>query len=329
MDVKKVKGLDNNFLKVNEKIRPKVPPEYFGLHTLVAFVGSTGTGKTQAAIKLAMHYLEHGAFTIVYVISPTCDQNAAFDLLKQPPENFYSGRRTLDDPSGCLQEVLTRIEELVDMYFKREEYRRIYGKWKAGKPLTYAENFLLQRNFFEPKPALPRPSPLLMIDDLSHTSMFRGAASNLLINTTLRHRHMYEVGLSIFMLVQTWKSGLPKSIRQNCRQFCIFKTHDDTQLKSMYEEVAAQVSKEDFYKAYDLATDKPYQFLSVDMIRENGMPLFRINFDQLLNFTPQPKLNSKKRKAVEKEKIIETEKTGEKADASTKSVVTVLRPNHR
>jgi hypothetical protein len=320
MQVKKVKGLDNNFLKVNEKIRPKVPDEYFGLHTLIAFVGSTGTGKTQAAIRLAMHYLEHKAFTIVYTISPTCDQNAAFELLNQPRDQFYSGRRTLDDPAGCLQDVLNRIEELVSEYFKRVEYRRTFKKWKEGKSLTVAENFLLQRNFFEQKKELPRPSPLLIIDDLSHTSMFRGAASNLLINTLLRHRHIYEVGMTVFLLVQTWKSGLPKSVRQNCRQFAIFVTHDDTQLKSIYEEVAGQVNEEDFYHAYNIATSKPHQFLTVDLIRENGMPLFRINFDQLLNFTPQPKLAkvSKKRK---KEVV-------EKDDAGTQPIVTVLRSNN-
>jgi hypothetical protein len=315
MNVKKIKGLDNNFLKVNEKIRPVVPDTFFGLHTLIAFVGSTGTGKTQAAIRLAMHYLDEKAFTIVYTISPTCDQNAAFELLKQPKENFYSGRQTLDNPSGCLQNVLDRIEQLVKEYFQRLEYIRVYERWKKGLPLTYAEDYLLKKNFYEPKPELPRPSPLLIIDDLSHTSMYRGAASNLLINTLLRHRHLFEVGFSIFLLVQTWKSGLPKSVRQNCRQFCIFITHDGTQLHSIYEEVAAQVSEEEFLEAYDLATKEKHHFLTIDMIRENGMPLFRINFDHLLNFTPQPK-QIKKTTSKNKKRKRNDEPTGTQPDVS-------------
>ena len=129
---------------------------------------------------------------------------------------------------------------------------------------------------------LPRPAPLLIIDDMSHSDIYTPSKKNPFINLCLRHRHLFKVGLSIFMLVQNFKTGVPKCLRQNIQQFFLWPTHDMTQLDSMYEEFANLCTREEFVDMFKRATAERHCFMSIDLNASEPLLRFRKNFDTLL-----------------------------------------------
>ena len=72
-------------------------------------------------------------------------------------------------------------------------------------------------------------------------------------------------------------------MRQNIKQFYLWKTHDSTQLKSIFEQVAQGCSEEEFYKAFHFATKVKHEVLTVDLDSETGS-VFRKNFNEEILF---------------------------------------------
>jgi hypothetical protein len=94
------------------------------------------------------------------------------------------------------------------------------------------------------------------------------------------------------MLVQNYKTGLPKCLRQNVQQFFIWPTHDFTQLEEMYQEFANVCSWEQFFEVYRTAVKGDHNFLTVDINPIDETKRFRRNFDTALvipNLQPQLK----------------------------------------
>lgn len=135
-----------------------------------------------------------------------------------------------------------------------------------------------------PPPKLPRPVPLLFIDDCSHSPIYAPSRSNPLVNLTLRHRHLggQGFGLSIQFAVQTFKSGVPKALRQNTMQFLIFKTNDIGTIMDIYEEVGAFVDKKQFVELYNQAIQDKHDFLLIDMNAKSERRIFRRGWDTFL-----------------------------------------------
>jgi hypothetical protein len=84
------------------------------------------------------------------------------------------------------------------------------------------------------------------------------------------------------MLVQTFKTGIPKCLRQNIQQFFLWPTHDMSQLESMYDEFANLCTKEDFLDMFVRATRNPHDFMTVDMNASEPLLRFRKCFDMML-----------------------------------------------
>ena len=82
------KEKSKKFLLVNGSVKhkkiktPYSGKEWFPLHTLCAFIGMRGSGKTHAMVNLAKRYLDDGCFTRVFIISPTYESNPIFHVLK-------------------------------------------------------------------------------------------------------------------------------------------------------------------------------------------------------------------------------------------------------
>ena len=121
--------------------------------------------------------------------------------------------------------------------------------------------------WFYPPIRLRRPTPLLFIDDCSHSPIYSPGRSNPLVNATLRHRHIggKGFGISIQFAVQTFKSGVPKALRNNVMQFLVFKTHDLGTIEDIYREVGAFCSEEEFHELYSLAIQDGHDFLLIDL----------------------------------------------------------------
>lgn len=227
-------ALHNEGLKYKKLKTPKVRSSLFRLHTLAAFIGPRGSGKTNAAILLARKYLHDGSLNRVFIMSPTIESNRIFDLLEPDPEDIYKNIHTC---LADLDDILGKVKVMVAEYEKVKEYNKIHDKWQRfqrgkGPGLTVQEFNLLENNQFKRRPELPRPAPLLIIDDMSHSDIYTPSKKNSFINLCLRHRHLFKVGISIFMLVQTFKTGIPKCLRQNIQQFFLWPTHDMSQVRA-------------------------------------------------------------------------------------------------
>lgn len=277
------KSLSNTAVPVRKVPTPPFPKDLFKLHTLAAFFGPRGSGKTNGAVLLALKYLQYGSFTRVFVVSPTYESNPVFEVLNVQPEDVYTDLTTI---LSSISSIVSKIEEDANAYNEELAYAELYLRWVNGEELTFPEQLEIQRqNHREPEP-LPKPYPLVIIDDCSHSQIYSTSRSNPFINLCLRHRHIggEGFGCSIFMLVQNFKTGVPKPIRQNLQQFFIWRTADGSQLEAMWEEFANLIDFDTFSRLYHLAVDDDkHNFLTVDMnpVQErNGH--FRRNFDTTL-----------------------------------------------
>jgi len=277
-------GIKNEGLKYKKLPCPETSDSLFKLHTLAAFIGPRGSGKTNAVVLLARRYLDDGSINRVFIISPTYDSNRIFELLRPDPGDIYKNMHS------CLQDIQTiisQVKQMVKEYEETQVYNKIHDKWARfqrgrGPELTMIEFNTLEKNGFRRAPELPRPAPLLIIDDMSHSDLYTPSKKNSFINLCLRHRHLFKVGLSIFMLVQTFKTGIPKCLRQNIQQFFLWPTHDMSQLESMYDEFANLCTKEDFMDMYKRACANAHDFMTVDMNADNPLLRFRKCFDTIL-----------------------------------------------
>ena len=101
------------------------------------------------------------------------------------------------------------------------------------------------------------------------------------------------------MLVQNYKTGVPKCLRQNIQQFFLWPTHDMTQLESMYEEFANLCSKEEFISMFKKCTAERHSFMSIDLNASEPLLRFRKCFDQML--LPQNQLSEEELNEISEE----------------------------
>lgn len=280
--IKKIPGgKANPLIKTIEKIKIDVPDSFPPLHTTALAVGSCNSGKTNWIYNLVHYYMLHGSFTRIMLLSPTADNNKA-DFLNIQESDQYKGKRVLEQGIECVREIEEKVKEEAELYEAYEEYKAAWDAWINGIESIYQQN-MLEKNQYAPPKYMKRPSICLIMDDLSHTKIFSTSRENSFINMLLRHRHIYGIGLSIFMAVQNFNTGVPKILRQNIKQFFLWKTHDSTQLKSIYEQVAQGCNEEEFYTAFEEATSEKHGFLTVDL-NSNTDSVFRKNFDEELSF---------------------------------------------
>jgi hypothetical protein len=276
-------ALRNVAVPVRKIETPPYPQELFRLHTLAAFFGPRGSGKTNGAVLLAKQYLDYGSFTRVYIISPTYESNPAFEVLEAEPADVYTDLGTV---LASIQEIIGKIEAEADAYRDELAYTDMWERAAAEKRITASEQIRLEREAFREPVPMMKPYPLIIIDDCSHSQIYSTSRSNPFVNLCLRHRHIggEGFGCSIFMLVQNFKTGVPKPIRQNLQQFFIWRTADRSQLEAMWDEFANLIDLDSFVRLYHMAVDADrHDFMTVDMNPVNeATGNFRRNFDTAL-----------------------------------------------
>lgn len=143
--------------------------------------------------------------------------------------------------------------------------------------------FELQYYLFRP-PVVPRPVPILFIDDMSHSPLYSSSSANPLVNLVLRHRHLggQGYGLTIQFGVQTFKGGLNRALRANTMQFLLFRTNDNKVLEDIYEEIGAFTTRDGFERMYRRAVKEKHDFLLVDVNATDEARVFRRGFDTIL-----------------------------------------------
>ena len=280
-------GFENGPVKCKKMRQPHYPPELFKLHALMGFIGMRGSGKTHAMVNLTKKYLEEKSFNRIFIISPTYHSNPIFHVLRPQEGDIYT------DPQAsqhALNDILRKTAEEAKEYDEFEIYLNAYKKYRDKKTLTLDERTLLQNQNYKKPVHIPVPRPCLLIDDMSHSDIYSTSRHNPFINLCLRHRHVNNgKGITIMMAAQTYLTGLPKALRQNVTQLFIWPTKDETQLNSIYHEVANLVDKEHFMELYEKATRAPHAFLTIDNNSPHPSLQFRKNFNTFLVY---PKLKS-------------------------------------
>ena len=279
-EVRVPNGLVNGPVQYKKIKQPYTPKGLFKLHSLCAFIGMRGSGKTHAMVNLAKEYLDHGSFTRVFIISPTYESNPIFHVLRAAKEDVYEDS---NNSLKAVEDILKKCAEDSDDYDHYHVYMRAYLKWKRKAPLKLDQKTMLENNNYEKPPTIPRPSPLLIVDDMSHSDIYSTSRHNPFINLCLRHRHInHGKGITIFLAAQTFRSGIPLALRQNIQQYFIWPTRDETQLESIYHEVANLTDYDTFKSLYNQATQDPHDFLAIDMNPLHPTLQFRRNFNVYL-----------------------------------------------
>jgi len=274
------KGFENGPVKCKKIRQPYYAPELFKLHALMGFIGMRGSGKTHAMVNLTKKYLEDKSFNRVFIISPTYHSNPIFHVLGARKEDVYTDPQASQE---ALNDILKKTAEDAKEFDIFETYLNAYNKYRDHKALTTEEHTLLQNQNFRKPEYLPVPRPVLLIDDMSHSDIYVTSKHNPFINLCLRHRHINcGKGITIMMAAQTILTGLPKALRQNVTQLFIWPTKDETQLKSIYKEVANLVDKDTYMKMYEAATKSQHSFLTIDNNAPHRSLQFRENFNQFL-----------------------------------------------
>lgn len=277
-------GLKNRALKVPAGTHvPEAPAHLFKLHTMCAFVGTRGSGKTNACVVLAKEYFDYGSFTRIYLISPTYESNTVFQMLDIRPEDIYQDTFKCQD---ALHDIINKIQQDKQMYDQMQSYSKVYKQWKKSPNTLSAEEMFVMEDMDYAEPLdLPIPSSLLIIDDMSHSDIFSGARKNPFINLCLRHRHLHKVGLSIFMLLQNYRShgSIPKALRENIQQFFVWKVRDMSVLRAIHGEFANLIAFDEFQALFNHATsENDHDFMTIDMNAHDKILMFRKNFDEVL-----------------------------------------------
>lgn len=275
------------------------------------FIGSRGSGKTFAMVKLLKQYEKYKVISHecskstsrsarsasldgksildqrIILFSPTIDANPIFKSLKHLNEDDIITDYNDDKLSKILEDIKYEKEE-TDKYL---EDLKLYNKFikhshlEANKLLKIFTQDELQKlelmNYDKPKePKYPQGVVNFMIfDDLIASSAFKSQGKSIVTNLCLKNRHL---SINILIASQSLKS-VTKSIRNNTSLFVIYKfANKKIILEDIYEEISSKLKPEEFLKLYEFATDNDHNALVIDLTGNDKLLTFRKNFDKSL-----------------------------------------------
>ena len=280
MKITKLSNFDIKDIKIkNTEAPPQFPQNLMDTYFRCICIGHSGSGKTMAILNLIQYLQPY--LNDIYTISPTIHN----DPKQSEVLSSFNNSVVFDEPS---EEVLAEIIKSIKL--KNEEYydyRDILELFKKFKKLKYDPDKLMPNELlrlyeinFNPK-AHPgyserKLSNLIFLDDLQGINdILRG---RILPAFIVKCRHMM---CSSIINLQCLK-GMAPTIRRNCSLWLIFKSHDENQLKDIFQEVSGMFNGnyDKFLKAYEYATKEKYNFLYIDM--NNFKTGIRKNFNEII-----------------------------------------------
>jgi hypothetical protein len=273
------------------------------LPTMTIACGKRGSGKSVAITNLLRMYKETKTMDRIFIISPTFNSNKK--LMKELDVKEEDVFIDPDEP-GLVQKIVALVDSERNEYLRwqhlKNNYDRIMKQIKMGMlpPTDEFDDYLMSyfdianNTFNLPPPKYDcyhkgqPPVLALFIDDSLCSKLMTNRKFPALI---MRHRHLGDfpqggaVGLSIFIAIQSYKatSGLPKCIRNQSTSICLFRSKDVSEKKQIADSFSGEIPVELFLKLYDVATEKPRDFLFVDLHKKPEQPnMFRRCFDTYL-----------------------------------------------
>ena len=125
------------------------------------------------------------------------------------------------------------------------------------------------------------PSFLIILDDILGSNVISNKKQNPLNQLIANHRHLRA---SIFLLIQSFSSGIPINIRSILSQYFLFKFTDLKEIENFYKEIASSLfsSFDEFKHLYQQITNEPHNFMFIDNDPLNDKLAIRKNFDNII-----------------------------------------------
>jgi hypothetical protein len=264
---------------------------------LLSACGSRGSGKSMTMTNLLRLYQDYPqkdgkkTWDRVFVISPTFEENMHYwDFLKIDEDDAY-----LNPAISSVNNVVAKIEEDIELYKeyleKKEQAIIILKKlMKVGMEalserellLLYSINFDIKNVKWKYDREVP-PCFCLIIDDCSHSKIFSNSGTNKFSNLALRNRHK---NTTIAMMVQSYKTGVPKFLRQgNLSCLMLWRIYDQKLIDDIYQEVSNDLTIDEWKKLFEYATDGEdgHSHLTIffDMPKNEGK--YRKNLNEIIS----------------------------------------------
>ena len=161
-------------------------------------------------------------------------------------------------------------DKKTELYHKEKDKSKLWKKWNRGVPIEqfspleimYLEEF----DFNEPPTQYPygEPTQIYIFDDLMFNTDLYGVSAKKGFDFkkfAVKHRHHRA---SLLFSTQSFKGGVPKSIRNNLSLLILGANKSPQIKKEIADEVSAYVSRDTFVSMWDKATEDPYHFYMVD-----------------------------------------------------------------
>lgn len=266
-------------LDVQYPRKPPVPEHMPAMYFIMGIVGSRGSGKTTKLMQMLQLYDRCKTFDVIRIFCPSYDDDVKYRLLEKMDCRLVVQREYNDGLfSQCLAEVDADLQEHEDYLKKRELYRR-WLKDKNEMKEWRSRDLQLLEEMGHKKPKRPfrygKPNTLLIMDDLSGTSLYRSDSKGPFNAFAIRHRHRC---CSIIMLTQTFFNSIPRGIRTNLSAVMLFSNRNAGMAAQICAEFSSYISVEQFQAMWDAATEEPHDCFFVDF----EAPLasrYRKNFD--------------------------------------------------
>jgi hypothetical protein len=277
-----------------------VPEHLPKLPMLLLASAVRGSGKSTSISSMLKHYKNNNLCHRVFVISPTYRSNEFLfkDLVAE--EDVYE-----DATQGALDKIIAEVESEAKEWKHYKENKLIWERFRQQKN----EYIMMRRKNIDEDllaaaldagladldslppykfPGTDHPQMWLIIDDCQSSPLFNPSTKvkGNLSNISIKHRHIGgdRFGLNMVVALQNWRSNqgsLSKAIRQNQTCLMLWGLRDSKMLDDIYAEIGRDVSKEQFYAAFNYCTSGErwnYMFLEFT-------PKLRIrrNLDEVLN----------------------------------------------
>ena len=312
MKTTKIKFIDNNPIKGHNFFEPKDKNSNgFKFFQVSAFIGPMRCGKSLAIINLVKYLEENDLITETFLLSPTIENNP-FHVLNIPEENIYFN---LDNVNNDLENIIKYIKNKIKIWknirenLTKKEYENFYKlslkkyKNQFKKTIKYKkcvifdgdddniENNelndddieLLMDNKLNDIPTYYNSGPnfCIILDDILGSDVICNKKGNVLNKMIANHRHLR---LNIYLAIQTFTNGIPKSLRRIIKQYYLWKFNDIGEIENFYKEIGSSIfsSFDEFIKIYREITNKPHNFLLLDSDPLKDNLKIRENFDTII-----------------------------------------------
>ena len=312
MEIKNINFMNDIELKSMKKIKPHVNPFMIQPPFIAGFVGTRGSGKTCAAIKLIVELIHEGALKSqdVYIVSSTFHQNEVFcNIPNLKKKNILTN---LNDINAFIERLEKELEFILKVWkttrkkYTREEYSRWYdsviqrmNKYDDDeecddmtKNFNNIEYLHLKLNNCEPIQYFYDYVPhfLIFVDDAFNTRVYADSVNNAFKNFCIKHRHY---NCSLIMAVQSFAGGINAQLRVNVSCWCIWR-QPKKEFSRIYDEVMSEVidDEDHFVKMFKKITyGNMHNFLMVDKEASDPRLKFRRGFNQIILFNSNNYIN--------------------------------------